>query len=86
MATDPSPGWSFSQLLPISLNIELMETKVTISWIVTSSIWQLEEAEELTATAIWQSVAVTPVRDNGWWRVVVPVSQSTNRYYRLKTP
>jgi hypothetical protein len=86
IATNPTPGWSFSQVSPISLNIELFETKVTISWIDHLGIWQLEEAEELSATAVWQPVAVTPVKDNGWWRAVLPASQQTNRYYRLKTP
>ena len=86
MAAAPSPGWSFTPVSPISLSIESIGTKVTISWADTASVWELEEAEELTATAIWQLVAVTPVKDNGWWRAVVPASQPTNRYYRLKTP
>jgi hypothetical protein len=85
IASDPTPGFGYSPEAPIALNIELNGSNVMMTWPDTSGIWTLEQSDGMVAPVVWQPVAVLPVKENGSWRAVVPVSNQANRYYRLKT-
>ena len=86
IAADPTPGWGLSLVSAIGLGIELDGSDAVISWPDGSGVWQLEETDAMTDPVIWQPATVVPVKDNGSWRAVIPVSSQTNRFYRLKTP
>ena len=71
---------------PVALGIELRDTNAVVWWYDSPATWTLEEAMDLSPLANWQLSGAVPVLDRGRWSAVVPLTQGTNRFYRLMRP
>jgi hypothetical protein len=65
-----------------TLEAELSETGLTISWSAAASGFTLEATESLAGNSQWTAVAETPTLTQGYYRVTVQPGASA-AFYRL---
>jgi hypothetical protein len=76
---DPNP------VAATAISPRIQGTNAVISWPDSSATWNVEAADSLRSPLVWRPASVVPTLQNGRWQAALPLSHSTNVFFRLRS-